>query len=240
MTQTATPTPEPLSPAPKCCTQRCWIWAIILLIVWIAAIVIAYPHDAQIANSVERFTTNAKTGQVESIGVLSKYTLPAKCIRFMGNFRFTLGVAILLYIFHPRKWRASILLVAAAVIGGIIYQFSKWIIGRQRPQYHEPYTFHHFTDGLRGFFMAERLSMPSGHAMLAFATATVLTVCLPRWWALFFVLACVVGAERVLEHSHYLSDVIAGAGVGVIAAMLAKLILSRRCCQNVNQTPTQA
>jgi membrane-associated phospholipid phosphatase len=218
-------------PVKTCCSTRCWIWAILGLMIWVAAIAVAYQFDAQIANSVERFTQNAKTGQMESIGILSKYSLPAKLIRIPGNFLFTIPVAILLFIFHPWKWRAAALMVAAAVIGGVVYQFSKWIIGRERPQYHQPYTFDHFADGLRGFFTAERLSMPSGHSMLVFATATVLTLCIPRWWVLFFVLATVVGAERILEHSHYLSDVIAGAGVGVISALLAKwIIMSKMTC----------
>lgn len=58
------------------------------------------------------------------------------------------------------------------------------------------------------------LAFPSGHTALAFAVACVLGAAFPRarWW--FFSLACGVAASRVLMGEHFLSDVIAGAGVG--------------------------
>lgn len=62
------------------------------------------------------------------------------------------------------------------------------------------------------------LTMPSGHAALAFAAFAVLRAAFPRarWWFLF--LACGVAASRVLMGEHFLSDVIAGAGVGYACA----------------------
>lgn len=62
------------------------------------------------------------------------------------------------------------------------------------------------------------LTFPSGHAALAFAAFAVLGRAFPRarWWFLF--LACGVAASRVLMGEHFLSDVIAGAGVGYVCA----------------------
>jgi len=62
------------------------------------------------------------------------------------------------------------------------------------------------------------LTLPSGHTALAFACFAVLSSAFPRgrWWFLF--LACGVGASRVLMGEHFLSDVIAGAGVGYACA----------------------
>ncbi|MFI5402093.1 MAG: phosphatase PAP2 family protein [Planctomycetota bacterium] len=62
------------------------------------------------------------------------------------------------------------------------------------------------------------LTFPSGHTALAFAVAVVLGAAFPRarWW--FLSLACGVGASRVLMGEHFLSDVIAGGGVGYACA----------------------
>lgn len=64
------------------------------------------------------------------------------------------------------------------------------------------------------------LTFPSGHAALAFAAFAVLARAFPaaRWWFLF--LACGVAASRVLMGEHFLSDVIAGAGVGYVCARI--------------------
>ena len=62
------------------------------------------------------------------------------------------------------------------------------------------------------------LTFPSGHTALAFAAFAVLARAFPRarWWFLF--LASGVAASRVLMGEHFLSDVIAGAGVGYVCA----------------------
>lgn len=219
------PSPIPL-PSERRCSCCSWKLAIALVAIWIVAIGIAFKFDARISNSLERFTTGPH--QI-SIGVLSKYDRLPRILCSPGTAPFTAAIVILLFFFHPWKWRAAAMLVAGSAIGGIIYQVTKWTVGRERPEAHKPYVFNHFTGGLNGFIHAEKLSFPSGHAMQAFVTATILSICIPRWRVLFFVLACVVAAERVLEHSHYLSDVIAGSGIGVISALIAaKLLWPRR------------
>jgi membrane-associated phospholipid phosphatase len=64
----------------------------------------------------------------------------------------------------------------------------------------------------------EDLALPSGHTALAFAVLTVLGRILPRgrWW--FCLLACGTAASRVLVGEHFLSDVVAGAGLGYASA----------------------
>lgn len=62
------------------------------------------------------------------------------------------------------------------------------------------------------------LTFPSGHAALAFAAFAALSAFFARgrWW--FLSLAVLVGLSRVLMGEHFLSDVIAGAGVGYASA----------------------
>lgn len=62
-------------------------------------------------------------------------------------------------------------------------------------------------------------SFPSNHATLAFGSAVVLAVAIrsTRAACAALALAVVVAAGRVLEGSHYLHDVAAGAALGILA-----------------------
>lgn len=70
-------------------------------------------------------------------------------------------------------------------------------------------------------------SFPSGHASAAFFAATVLT----HWdgwaWApLWFGLATLVGTSRAYVRIHHPSDVVGGAGVGVLLGVAAVAVLN--------------
>ena len=149
-------------------------------------------------------------------------------LKMAGDWRFTLAVALALLAWHSQPWRAAGLLALSAVTGGVIYSLCKWSVGRQRPVVLiDPFAFRPFRSGWAGLFDEPNLSFPSGHTCLAFATAACLGICVPRWRPLFYGLAAVVGIERVAENAHYLSDVIAGAGVGTLSAYLAYWVASR-------------
>jgi membrane-associated phospholipid phosphatase len=150
-------------------------------------------------------------------------------LKLPGNFLFALAIGILVAIFHRRRWRAALPLLIAGPLVGLGYLLLKWTVGRRRPVIvAAPFDFHPFAHGLGGLLHAERgLSFPSGHAAMAFATATCLAAALPRYAPAFFFVALTVAAERVLENAHYLSDVVAGAGVGLLGGYLAVLIVRR-------------
>lgn len=73
-------------------------------------------------------------------------------------------------------------------------------------------------------------SFPSNHATLAFGAVVVIAVTTRSVWAACaaLALAVVVAAGRVLEGSHYLHDVAAGAALGILAvggvALLATVV----------------
>lgn len=65
-------------------------------------------------------------------------------------------------------------------------------------------------------------SFPSGHASAAFFAACVLTACGPAWTAaIWFPLAVVVGTSRAYVRIHHASDVVGGAVVGTLLALMA-------------------
>ncbi len=65
-------------------------------------------------------------------------------------------------------------------------------------------------------------SFPSGHAARAFLIAVVASALAPPWWLvlLLWVWAPLVSLARVAMGVHYLSDVIAGAILGAVVAII--------------------
>jgi undecaprenyl-diphosphatase len=161
-------------------------------------------------------------------------------VKLPGNFLFVIAIALVLAIFHRRRWRAALPLLLAGPLVGLGYLLLKWTVGRRRPVIvAAPFDFHPFARGLGGLIHAESgLSFPSGHAAMAFATATCLSAALPRWAPAFFLVAFAVAAERVLENAHYLSDVVAGAGVGILGGYIA-IRLVRRWFGPENKAPAE-
>ena len=81
---------------------------------------------------------------------------------------------------------------------GVTTQLLKWATGRKRPN------------------GANRQSFPSGHTSAAFGVAEVVrTLYGNRPGAVFYSLALVTGLSRINDNKHYLSDVVAGAGLGI-------------------------
>jgi undecaprenyl-diphosphatase len=107
-----------------------------------------------------------------------------------------------------RRPGVLLLVVAAAAGGELLSDLGKSIVPRHRPFEHQlgpPSTTHSF---------------PSGHATTSFACAIVLAHFVPRLRAPFYVLAALVALSRVYNGMHYPTDVLAGAGCGVVIALL--------------------
>jgi undecaprenyl-diphosphatase len=142
-------------------------------------------------------------------------------MKMAGDWRFTLAVALALIAWHKDSWRPAGLLALSGLLGGLLYTLVKWAAGRRRPLVLiDPLAFSPFISGWRGFTDEPNLSFPSGHTTLAFATAATLGIWIPRWRYVFYALACVTAAERVAENAHYVTDVVAGAGLGTLSAYL--------------------
>ena len=65
-------------------------------------------------------------------------------------------------------------------------------------------------------------SFPSGHAVVAFACATVISFAVPRLRWPLFALAALVAFSRVYVGVHYPGDIAAGAVIGVAVGLLVE------------------
>lgn len=134
-----------------------------------------------------------------------------------GYYAFTILLGGIVAMVHrQRVWASAFLLSSTATTA--LNQVIKWIAGRARPyrtlsgdsQVLTPFELHPFP-GLD----AKNLCFPSGHAALAFATAACLSILWPKWKWVFYPLAMLVAAERVMENAHWLSDAVAAAALGI-------------------------
>ena len=67
-------------------------------------------------------------------------------------------------------------------------------------------------------------SLPSGHATVGFACATVLVLAVPRLRVPLFLLAALISFSRVYVGVHYPFDVLAGAVLGVAIAIALRML----------------
>lgn len=117
------------------------------------------------------------------------------------------------------RWVEAAMLAGIALLAGLwlTHEVLKPIFGRTLPSYYlrtGRHGFHWFQGSARGAF-------PSGHSVQASAMLTVLWVYYPRWRWLCIVAMAVLAVALMLGQWHYLSDIMAGTGVGVATASAA-------------------
>ena len=109
----------------------------------------------------------------------------------------------------------SLAFIASLTLGSAILHVIKLVIGRRRPR-------DDMEMGLYGFmplaFNSDYNSFPSGHALTICCVAVIFTCVWPMWWPLWFAVAALLAVTRALLTAHFLSDVLIGAGIGLIAA----------------------
>jgi membrane-associated phospholipid phosphatase len=155
----------------------------------------------------------------------------ADVITRLGISTWYIVASIIFYLFFRYIYKKnlnafrSLFVFLSLSISGILIDIVKWIAGRHRPidlYNHGYFGFEYFRTGY------ELTSFPSGHAQTVFSLATALTILFPRWGILLFVVAGTVGISRIILTSHYLSDVIAGAGIGILFTLAIKYYFDRK------------
>ncbi len=126
-----------------------------------------------------------------------------------------------LYGVSSRALKSGLLAGAGAVV-------LKAIVGRERPAADNAFKFHPFTTNNKWS------SFPSGHTTLAFSVATSFAREIDGSWddVAFYSLATITAYARMHDDRHWMSDVVFGAGVGILSARFihrreAKLLLGK-------------
>jgi membrane-associated phospholipid phosphatase len=123
----------------------------------------------------------------------------------------------------PIRKVASVFIIVAAA--GLADDALKIVFGRARP-----YLWLAGDNSGFGFFRysAKFASFPSGHTTTSFAAALALGILLPHYKPWFLLAALLIGLSRIILDVHYLSDVIAGALLGAVVAVLLVNRLERQ------------
>jgi membrane-associated phospholipid phosphatase len=109
----------------------------------------------------------------------------------------------------------SVAFIASLTVGSAVLHVIKLLLGRRRPR-------DDMEMGLYGFvplsFNLDYNSFPSGHALTISCVAVIFTCVWPSLWPAWFAIAALLAVTRALLTAHFLSDVLIGAGIGLIAA----------------------
>src|SRR5258705_5187020 len=107
----------------------------------------------------------------------------------------------------------------------LVGEVIKWIVGRGRPFVGgeaNAFNFAHFA-GTEAY-----ASFPSGHAVTSFALAFAVSAVWPQTRAAMVAYAILIAASRLVLLAHHPSDVVAGALIGVVGAMLVRYWFAAR------------
>lgn len=118
----------------------------------------------------------------------------------------------------------TVRIFVAALLSGLTANVFKLCITRSRPRafaFHESSIWSGFGDWFPlGAGGSDFQSFPSAHTASAVGFAVLLSWAWPERRAVFFVLATLVGMQRIAVSAHFPSDVLAGAAVGWLFAQL--------------------
>lgn len=154
-------------------------------------------------------------------------------LTFAGRFGLLwIAIALVLSALY-RRWGVLALTVIAVAVADWSTAGLKAIFDRERPslRYAQPEPL---------VKTAHDASFPSGHAATSFAAATILTFAFPRLGPALFLLATAVAFSRVYVGVHYPLDVIGGALVGVLIALVIRVVAQRAFRLELFARPQQA
>jgi membrane-associated phospholipid phosphatase len=182
---------------------------ILFILAWLAVAALVVPFDARISSWFDELGRSSPV--FYRAMKLARYP-------FSTWVYFVIAAVLLL---RQDRWRVLVgfAIPIAACFGSV--HLLKFVLGRARPdQNFGPYHFDMFGDPFAGLD-----ALPSAHT----ATAVLLTALLFRYYPrsvwLLAPLAVLASLSRVAQERHYLSDVIVGAGIPLLAVWLCVQLL---------------
>ena len=160
--------------------------------------------DAQLSN---RMRVAEKPGALRAFAVFFAHS---------GDSWFWWGALIIAWFLSNSTWREweSVEFLGIGLLAALVMSI-KFIVRRRRPE------------GEWGgiYRNTDPHSFPSGHAARAFLIATLAIWLVPVWLVvLFWVWAPLVAVARVSMGVHYVSDIVAGAMLGVVCGLIGLVI----------------
>src|SRR5271163_5006188 len=120
------------------------------------------------------------------------------------------GLGGMLLIFGgPQRFSAVGAAGAAGIAGILVFKTLKKLSHRPRPCHLEPHCWSRVLP-------PDQFSFPSGHTMSAFSMSLVVSYFYPSLEGTLFFLALSIAVSRIVLGMHFLSDVLAGAVLGVV------------------------
>jgi membrane-associated phospholipid phosphatase len=139
-------------------------------------------------------------------------------VTFGGDGLFSV-IVILLFLLR-RRWSAAIQVTAAFLLSALVAQILKNAFSMPRPmQFFPQGSYPYFIKDVTHLGFA---SFPSGHTTSIFALVTMLALFTPNQRAkiAFLFAGILVGYSRIYLGQHFLNDVLMGAFIGTLVALL--------------------
>jgi undecaprenyl-diphosphatase len=130
---------------------------------------------------------------------------------------YAMGALVLLY-GGPERFAAICAAALASGVGIALFLWMKRVTGRRRPCAIEPHCW-------ANLLPPDHFSFPSGHSITAFATALSLGSFYPSLLIGLLFCAVSVAVSRIILGMHFLSDVMAGSGIGAMLGYCAFCLL---------------
>jgi membrane-associated phospholipid phosphatase len=147
------------------------------------------------------------------------------CFTYLGDGFFCVATGLLLFVFKRRF--LSLMVLSSYAISGIIAQALKYCIVEARPAvYLKDSSYQYFIDNVT---LHNLYSFPSGHSASAFALAAVLSFSAKNknYSLLFLTAAILVGYSRIYLAQHFMDDVLAGAVIGLLSAIICRIFFEK-------------
>jgi membrane-associated phospholipid phosphatase len=144
-----------------------------------------------------------------------------RALRSVGYWPLWIALSLALWLVDRRRgqgrWRAA-MIASSVTAAGLLGELLKLVIRRERPgTLNGVYAFRPWSDHP---FSTRNLGMPSSHALIAFSGAAAMSALFPEATGVWYALAIGCGVTRVLAGAHFVSDVVAGAAIGIAVAVV--------------------